>query len=347
MLNFWLKLKKPILALAPMAGLTDSAFRQICKDFGADVVYSEMASATALNYNPIKTLKILESNKKEAPYVIQLFGSNPTHFVKAVKIIIGKKTVSDCKKQKFEYHIPQGIDINFGCPVKKIKKQGAGAILMDNPKLAREIIKSVIAATNLPVSIKCRSEVNKINVLKFLDKINDLDIKAIMIHGRSMINGRAGEVNWKIIKKARDHFGGIILANGGVMTAEDAHNLIQKTEADGIGIARGALGKPWIFGAMVNDKLLMINGGHEKKSSVDKQILCEKNNYQPSNKEIFKTALRHSKLAYKLKGKTGIIEMRKHLCCYIHGIPNASELREKLVKVESLKNIEEIFKIIH
>jgi tRNA-dihydrouridine synthase B len=326
MLNFWTKLKKPIFALAPMAGLTDSAFRQICKNFGADVVYSEMASATALNYNPIKTLKILESNKKEAPYVIQLFGSNPTHFTKAVKILTDKKTISECKKEGFEYCIPQGIDINFGCPVKKIRKQGAGAILMDNPKLAREIIKSVIGSTNLPVSIKCRSEVNKINVLKFLDKINDLNIKAIMIHGRSMVNGRAGEINWKIIKKTRDHFGGIILANGGVMTAEDACDLLQKTEADGIGVARGALGNPWIFSQIP----LLLQGG------------IRGGGIQLSNKEIFRIALKHSRLAYKLKGKIGIIEMRKHLCCYVHGLPNASELREKLVKVNNLNDIKKI-----
>ena len=153
--NFWQKLAKPIYALAPMAGVTDSAFRQICKSFGADVVYSEMISAAAIVYDSKKTLELMKFNKKERPFVIQLFGSKPEHFAYAVKYIT--------KKIK-----PDGIDINFGCAVKKIIKQGAGAALMDNSKLGRLIIKTVIDNTNLPVSIKVRSQVKQITVLNFL-----------------------------------------------------------------------------------------------------------------------------------------------------------------------------------
>ncbi len=303
---------KPIYALAPMAGVTDSAFRQICKEYGADVLYSEMASATALVYAPKKTLEIVEFAKKERPYVVQLFGSKPEHFAIATKIITEKVK-------------PDGIDINFGCPVKKVQKQGAGAILMSNLKLSYEVIKSVVENTDLPVSVKCRAYVEvswdkKISVLDFLEKIKELDIKALMIHGRSMSQGRTGEIDWEIIKEAKNRFNGIVLANGGITDAKIAKDLLEKTGVDGLGIARGALGRPWIFS----------------------QLIIK--NYQLSIKDIYKVALRHAKLAYKLKGDAGIREMRKHLCWYAAGLPGAAELRGKLVKVESLAEIKKILK---
>lgn len=308
---FWQKLNKPIYALAPMAGVTDSAFRQICKDFGADIVYSEMASATALVYNPKKTLELLRFSKKEKPFIVQLFGSKPEHFAHAVKLIE--------KKIK-----PDGFDINFGCPVKKILKQGAGAALMDNLKMAREIIKTVLENTKLPVSIKIRSKAKKNDVLKFLDYMKGLKIDAVMIHGRTLAQGFSGEVDWKIIKEARKYFKGVILANGGINTAEDAKILLEKTEADGVGIGRGALGRPWIFAKIANQREFRTN-------------LTNKN-------FIFKVALRHAKLAEKLKGEIGIREMRKHLCWYVAGLPNARELRQKLARVENLGDIEKILR---
>ncbi len=301
------KLNKPILALAPMAGYTDSAFRQICKKFGVDVVYSEMASVEALVHNPKKTLAILKFFDVERPYVVQLFGSNPEHFIKAVKIVE--------KKIK-----PDGIDINFGCPVKKVIQQGAGAILMDDLKLSKRVIKSVIDNTNLPVSLKIRSKAKNIGALEFLKYMRDLKITAIMIHGRTLAQGHSGPVNWQIIREAKKYFKGIIIANGGVRTAEDAWELLRKTEVDGVGIAQGVLGRPWLFAEV-----------------------AKKRQKTPENQRgIFKVMLEHAKLAYKLKGDRGIIEMRKHLCWYVAGLPRAKKLREKLVRVESYKEIEGI-----
>ena len=308
MKSFWSKNKKSILALAPMAGVTDSAFRQICKSFGADVVYSEMASVTALSYSPKKTLEMLRFEKQERPYVVQLFGSKSEHFAKATKIIT--------KEIK-----PDGIDINFGCPVKKVQKQGAGAVLMDNLKLAREIIKTTIENTGLPVSIKTRSKVGKTDVLEFLDFVSDLDIKALMIHGRTLGQGFSGPVDTKIIKKARDHFGGIILANGGINSYDDAVKILEQTQADGPGIARGAMGRPWIFKALRTGQ------------DVKREFLPTK-----------KIALKHAELAEKLKGKQGIIEMRKHLCWYVAGLPGARQMRNDLIRVETLEEIRRIFK---
>ncbi|MBA3047136.1 tRNA-dihydrouridine synthase [Patescibacteria group bacterium] len=336
--NFWEKLKKSnklIYALAPMAGITDSAFRQICKEFGADVVYSEMASATALAYNPKKTLEMLQSSKKEAPYIIQLFGNNPKHFEIATKLITKKKLISDIRSPISE--VRNGIDINFGCPVKKVIKQGAGAALMQDLKLSKEVIKSVLNNTDLPISIKLRGKSGNIDCLQFLNYMKDLPISAVMIHGRTFAQGFSGPVDTEIIKKARNYFNGIILANGGVGTLTPSHSpqnalrergvkeyaecLLKETGADGIGIARGALGKPWIFSEVRSKKLEV-----------------------RSNDEIFRVALKHAKLAEKLKGRQGIIEMRKHLCWYVHGLPGAREMRQRLVKVETIKDIEKILK---
>jgi len=320
MANFWKSINKPILALAPMAGITDRAFRQMCKGFGADVVYSEMASATALVYNPLKTLEMLASDKNEQPYVVQLFGSNPDHFAQAVKLLTDKKKIQKLKATS--YQLPAGIDINFGCPVKKVAKQGAGAVLMDKPELAREIIKAVFDNTDLPVSIKIRSKVGGTDALSLLDYLTDLPIAAVMIHGRTLAQGHSGPVDHQLIKEARNHFGGVILANGGVNDRETALQLLQKTGADGIGIGQGALGRPWVF----------------------QNVKCQMSNVK-GRAEIFKITLQHARLSNQLKGQTGIIEMRKHLCWYVTGLPDASALRRQLVTVSSLKEIERIFDI--
>ncbi len=318
MKNFWNNLDKPILAMAPMAGITDSAFRQICAEFGADVLYSEMGSVNALKYSPEKTLELLAFDKtKEPNYVVQLFGSDPENFETATKIIT--------KKIK-----PSGIDINFGCPVSKVAKQGAGAELMRDFKKSREVIKAVIDNTSLPVSIKTRAKVGDKNVLDFLDFISDLDIKALMIHGRTLAQGFKGEIDTEIIKKARNYFGGIILANGGVMDDKEAKRVLDETQVDGLGIARGALGKPWIFFQIIKHL-----SSKPKQSEVKRFA---------NSKEIFKLALKHAKLAEKLKGKQGIIEMRKHLCWYAQGIPSASKMRNELVRVENMNDIKKILK---
>ncbi|MCK4592272.1 tRNA-dihydrouridine synthase family protein, partial [Candidatus Parcubacteria bacterium] len=188
--NFWKKINKPILALAPMAGYTNSAFRQICKAYGADVAYSEMASAAALYFKGKKTLKFLEFNKTESPYVVQIFGNDPKYFQNAAKVITEKIK-------------PDGIDINMGCPAKKVFSNGSGAALISDVEKAREIIKQTLQGTNLPVSIKIRSKVGNVTAYKFVKKIKDLPISAIMVHGRSIKQGFSGEIDYLQIKKVK------------------------------------------------------------------------------------------------------------------------------------------------
>ncbi len=320
--NFWEKLKnkkEPIYVLAPMAGITDISFREMCIKFGADVVYSEMASVNALKFKPEKTLKLLESTKNNNPYVVQLFGSKPEYFKNAIKIIINTST-----KKKYNiknYRIPDGIDINFGCPVPKIIKQKAGAELSKNLKLSREIIKTTIECSNLPVSIKIRSNVGNVDALKFLKNISDLDLKAVIIHGRDIKQMHKGEVNTDIIKEAKKYFKGVIIANGGVFDKNSSDILLKKSEADGIAIGQGALGKPWIFNNIKNAKYESL-----------------------SEKEVFKISLKHASLSEKYKGERGIIEMRKHLCWYVQGLGGAKKLREEFVRVSNLKEIKNIIK---
>ncbi|MCK5122972.1 MAG: tRNA-dihydrouridine synthase [Candidatus Pacebacteria bacterium] len=324
--NFWKKIKKPILALAPMAGYTNSAFRQICKYYGADVVYSEMASATALNFKGKKTLKMLKFKKAERYYVVQLFGNNPKYFKNAAKVITEKIK-------------PDGIDINMGCPVRKVFSNGSGAALMLDAEKAREIIKQTLQGTNLPVSIKIRSKVEKTTAYKFVKKIKDLKIAAIMIHGRSMKQGFSGEIDYGQIKKvrlllekeAKLPIGSlasyanipIIIANGGINTPEDALKMFQKTNADGIGIARGALTKPWTF-------------------KQTKEFLKTEEYKEFELEQIKKAALKHAKMSSKSKGKYGIIEMRKYLLWYFRGFEGAKDVRKELVKVESVGDIEKV-----
>jgi len=306
--NFWEKLNKPFYCLAPIAGVSDSAFRQMCKKYGADVVYSEMASVNALAFAPEKTLEMLAFAETERPYVVQLFGSEEGNFAKAVKLI----------EEKIK---PDGIDINFGCPVPKVAKQNAGAELAKDLVQSRKVIEAVLEAATVPVSVKIRKKVGEVDALQFLDNIKDLDVKAVMIHGRDLRQMHTGPVDADIIREARQHFKGVIIANGGVCDAQSASELLVKSGADGLGVAQGAFGAPWVFAQF----------------SIS--------NFQfPMKEEIFNIALEHAELAYELKGPAGILEMRKHLCWYVQGMPGARKLREEFVKVETLEDIKNIIK---
>jgi tRNA-dihydrouridine synthase B len=310
--NFWFKLKRPILALAPMAGITDSAFRDICRKYDADVTYSEMASASALYFKPQKTLELVRFGKKERPYLVQLFGKNPEHFGKAAKIITEKIK-------------PDGIDINFGCPAKKVFGHGSGCALMPQKKLAREIILAVLANTKLPVSLKIRAGVKGITALKFIENIKDLPYSAIMVHGRTYEGGFSGSVNFSIVEEIKKIVPDkIVLGNGGINSPEGAVKILaDHLLLDGLGIARGAWGRPFIF-----DEI--------------KKLLSGKKKTEYDFSKIKKIMLEHAKLIYKDKGKRGLFEIRKHLAWYVRGFPGAAELRKKLVLSKSLKEIEKI-----
>lgn len=311
MKNFWQQLKKDkkgqmILALAPLAGFTDSAFRLLCKEYGADVVYSEMASVSALSYKSEKTMELLKFDKKERPYVVQLFGSKPEHFAEAVRVLE--------KELK-----PDGFDINFGCPVKKVLKQGAGSKLMSDLKLSREIIETVLNNTKLPLSIKVRTEAFSVNLIDFLKNISDLKISALMIHGRSLKQLFSGPINLEIIKESRKYFSGVILANGGINNLTEAKEICLATGVDGVALARGALGQPWIF----SPKMQNISGEKKEKLAI-------------------KTALKHLKLVLKNRGEISYNEFKGQLAWYLKDFSGASALRSKVMSAKSYQEIKKI-----
>lgn len=311
--NFWQKLKKKkkgeaILALAPLAGFTDSAFRCICKNYGADVVYSEMASVSALYYNPEKTLKLLEFKKKERPYIVQIFGSKVEHFVEAVKIL--DKEID-----------PDGYDINFGCPVKKVLKQGAGAKLMSELELSREIIGAVLKATDKPLSVKIRAKSFSVGALDFVKNIADLNVSAIMIHGRTLNQLFTGPIDLELIKNIKDIFPGIVLANGGINNFKDIDSIIKKTGVDGVGIGRGALGRPWIFS--------------KKHSNIGKKELKEL---------VLKNSLKQLKMTKENKGESGLGEFKGHLSWYFKDFSGASRMRSKIMEARDFSELERLLK---
>jgi tRNA-dihydrouridine synthase B len=312
--NFWDSLKTPFLCLAPLAGITDSTTRQICKKFGADVLYTEMISADALYYDSQKTLQMLKISKKEHPVVIQLFGKNPDTFSRASKI---------CCDYGFD-----GIDINFGCPARKVVSHGGGVFLMKDFDKSRKIVENVISSSSVPVSIKIRTGISDILAIDFLKNLEDLPISAIMVHGRTYEQKFSGEIDYQAISEIKEYFSSKntkIIANGGIFTPEDAKKILDKTGVSGLGVARGIYGKPYIF-KQIKDYLKK-----EKYSEFD--IL-----------DIKKLIKFHSKILFKNKPENARYEIRKYLLWYTKSIPNIKELRNEMTSVNSISDINKLLK---
>lgn len=318
MKTFWNTLPKPFLALAPMAGVTDGAFRSLCKEYGADVVYTEFVSVDAIVHENKKTMDMLRFDEFEQPVVMQLFGKNPEHFEHAARIV-SRLGVA-------------GIDINFGCPAYKVVKNGGGVHLMRTPELCAEILSATKhGAGSTPVSIKCRSSIqseDKTRTYTALDLIRAMRAdmpNAIMLHARTYEQPFDGEPQHGMYEAVREMYNGVLIANGGINAPEDAKKLIDEYGAhfDGIGIARGAMGKPWIFDQI---KSYLKTGSYA----------------EPTWEQKKKVILKHAKLALAHKDKHGLIELRKHLAWYVSGIPNASALRQELVCIERIDEIERI-----
>jgi len=337
MSNFWTKLAKPILALAPMAGVTDTAFRQMCKEGGADVIFTEFASADALVYESTKTREMIAFAPQEQPVVCQIFGRKPEVFARAVVLL---------EDMGFA-----GVDINFGCPAYKVVKGGGGVSLMRNLNLCHELVQAACEATKLPVSIKMRASIKRgqetkdkiegdaamadaeldayeceldvVTALDLVKKIKDLPVAAIMIHGRSFEHPFDGEPNYGVIAEARKVWPGILIANGGIHTPEKAKEVLELTRADGVGLARGTWGKPWLF---QQTKDYLATGAYRELTWDEVQAVL----------------LRHAKLALTAKGEHGLLELRKHLSWYVKGFSGASTVRAQLVRVNTLADVETI-----
>jgi len=319
--NFWEKIDKPLITTTPMAGITDSAWRQICKMWGADVVHTEFVSADALYYENEKTMKMIEYKAMEQPVVVQLFGKRPELYPKAAKLV-AKTGIT-------------GIDINFGCPARKVAGHGGGICLLRDMDTVKQIVANTIEAVDIPISVKSRAQINivqgdskqgRITALDLIDELKDFPIKAMIIHGRTYETPFIGPVDLKLLKKCKKKFKtGVFLINGSFKTIESVVKDLKYTKADGIALSRSIYGKPWLFKQI---KEYIKTGKYE-------DITIE---------EVKETVIKHAYLLWEDKGSKGFKEMRKHLLFYTKGYPQAKELRKKLVYVNKPKEVEKIFK---
>jgi len=324
--NFWKKLDKPIIGLAPLAGYTDSPTRQIQKKHGAEIVYSEMISSHGLVYRDKKSFNLAKFRKIERPIIIQLFGREPSIMASAAEIV-EKEIRAD------------GVDINFGCPAKRVISSGHGVALMDEPKLAQKISKKVSASVKIPLSVKCRLGLkNKKEIFDFAKRMEDAGISALTIHGRTLKQGFSGQADWWPIYEVKKMLKNvIILGNGDVFFKKDLALRLSEGKIDGVLIGRGALGNPFIF-----------EGAKVIKRNPQK-YLKGKGFIEPNinMKEKARIAVEHAELAYKEKGERGIIEMRKQIGLYLKGENEAKKLRTELVRVESVDDVVKIFQKYH
>ena len=299
--------------LAPMAGVTDLPFRLLCKEQGAGLLCMEMVSAKAIQYNNKNTKALLEIHKEEQPVSLQLFGSDPDVISEIAKRI-----------EELPFSI---LDINMGCPVPKIVKNGEGSALMKNPKLVHEIVRKTARAIQKPVTVKIRKGFDDscINAVEIAKIIEDAGGKAVAVHGRTREQYYSGKADWEIIRQVKEAVSIPVIGNGDVVSGESAVAIQKETGCDGVMIGRGAQGNPWIFSELLE---------YERTGKMPKR---------PSMEEIKKMMLRHAQLQMQYKGEyLGIREMRKHVSWYTTGLPNSAKMRDEINRVESYAELEEL-----
>ena len=297
------KIDNPYI-LAPMAGVTDLPFRLLCKEQGAGLLCMEMISAKALQYKNKNTKALLAIHPKEYPVSLQLFGSDP-------------KIISEQAKRIEELPF-QILDINMGCPVPKVVKNGEGSALMKNPKLVYEIVYQTARAIQKPVTVKIRKGfddacINAVEIAKIIDEAGGA---AVAVHGRTREQYYSGKADWEIIRQVKEAVSIPVIGNGDVTSGEKALEMRERTGCDGVMIGRGAQGNPWIFHELLE---------YDRTGKLPPR---------PSKEQIKDTMLRHARLQLEFKGEyLGIREMRKHVAWYTKGMEGSAKLRDDINKV--------------
>jgi nifR3 family TIM-barrel protein len=301
------------LALGPMAGVTDLPFRLLCREQGAGLVYTEMVSAKAILYKNRNTEALMQIDPGERPVSLQLFGSEPE---------IVAEAAAQIEERPFDI-----FDFNMGCPVPKVVNNHEGSALMKDPKLAGEIIAAVVKRVHKPVTVKIRKgwDCQSVNAVEVAKVLEDAGAAAIAVHGRTRSQYYAGEADWDVIRQVKEAVSIPVFGNGDVDSPEKAAALVEQTGVDGIMIARGARGNPWLFGRV--------------RRYLEEGVIPEK----PSPKEVYEMIMRHMKMLTEYKGDyTGLREMRKHVAWYTTGFPNSAMLRKKINETETFEAAQEL-----
>ena len=304
------------LILAPMAGVSEAPFRQICRAMGADVVLSEFLSSEAIRRRIRNTLEGAEFEEIERPIGIQIYGASAEGMAEAAALIT-------------EHYRPEFIDINFGCPVKKVVQRNGGSGCLRDMDLVERIIRAVIGATHLPVTVKTRSgwSDEQRDPVGIALRMQDAGARAFTLHARTRTQMFSGQASWDEIARVVEALDIPLIGNGDVLTAEDIVRMREHTRCAGIMVGRGAFGNPWLF----RDGRARL-AGHAAPPA-------------PQAAERFRVALEHARLAIRLQGDTRktVIEFRKHLGWYTRGLHGAGELRQRLFRIESIAEAEAIF----
>ncbi|MGM0396528.1 MAG: tRNA dihydrouridine synthase DusB [Bacillota bacterium] len=299
------------LMLAPMAGVTDMAFRLICRELGVGLTVTEMVSAKGMYYNDRKTDTLTAIDSRERPVALQIFGSDPKIMGHVVREKLNNRDDIDI------------IDINMGCPAPKIVKNGDGSALMKDPELAEEVIKAVARASNKPVTVKIRkgwdgSSLNGVEIAKIAESSG---AAAITVHARTRDMFYSGKADWDYIGDVKNAVHIPVIGNGDIFKAQDALQMIEWTGCDGVAIGRGAMGNPWIF-SQIN------------------QLLEGKEAETPTPREVLQMSIRHLDMVCELKGdRIGVREMRKQLAWYIKGMRNSNEIKNQINTMEDKNEI--------